>query len=168
MATPTAAEKKRKQLERLVEGKRSVSGPGLHVYRFLAEHFAATDVQFVDLSIDWERTTVHSRSGRIFLVTATAVGFIDYDGAPDEPGLQAAQDPGRTTVTLYAKAGAGVKSLQWSDRNLTGPTAAGAVGPWLDAKSITVHGTGWSVDLPSERTADGDGYFDRLRSALEL
>jgi hypothetical protein len=159
-----------KQLLRRVEGKQSVNGPGLAVYTALARHIVPTTVRFADLGVDWERTTPESRSGRILVVTDSAVIFVDYDNiaGSDAPGAVEA-GAGRLDVTWHSKAAEPVESIRWAARRLdAGDDGSSVRTSWLDARSITVTGRGWSIELPSERTADADDYVSRLTTAMGL
>jgi hypothetical protein len=169
-ATNSRPDRKPKQLLRRVEGKQSVNGPGLPVYTALAKHIVPTAVSFADLSVDWERTTPQSRWGRIFLVTETAIIFADYENASETVAAGDVEgEAGRINLSWYSKAAAPAESIRWNARRIDASDDGAQVRPsWLDARSVVVSGRGWSIELPSERTADADDYVARLTSALGL
>lgn len=163
-------------LESVIEAGRppgsSTYGPGAYLYWFLAHHVSAKDVLFADLLADRDRTTGDSRTGRIFLITSSAVILVAYQNAAAERTGDPQQDFGTATVTFHAKTDDAVRSVTWSNRSLyiahgqdtlpgRSKTAA------LERESISVVGREWTVKLPSERFyGDVDKYFAELRCAL--
>ena len=163
-------------LQRVIEGDRpsgATVGPGGFLYWALAHHISASDVAFADIYADPAATTKEARTGRIFLLTQSAVMFVDYLNATDEqPARADVPDFGSMTLTLHPLNALTVQRVEWKDRplwiRLERYGGARLEGVRVAPRSIAVAGQGWSIDLPLEPVEEGDAYFARLRAVLRL
>ena len=145
-------------------------GPGRYFYWYLAHHMAANDVLFADVGPDRDRTDHTTRCGRLFVVTSRWFWVIDYSGAIDEPdGTN--QGFGTANLAMYPREPGAITSVEWPERDLripSPPTGATQPGIRIDARTITLAGKGWTVQLPGESLYGADDHFARLRAALEV
>ena len=134
--------------------------PGGYVFLFLARYTDADSILFSD----WASTPdskYNSRSGRIFVVTAKAIIFVDFENAIDESHGNPTY--GTASVQLYGRTAGDIINVRWNHRILYPENVK------VEPNTIAVTAPTWSIGLPlRRRDADSEAYFGRLLSALNL
>lgn len=149
---------------------RRPAGPGFNVAWALNKHgLTPDDLLFADV-LPEDSDDNDFRSGRIFLVTSSAVIVAEYKHAPGDSDWRTAtaEDSGTLSVSYFSRKASPVRALRWLDRSLELPKDGVRESKLLRKGAISVTGDGWEVQLPGYDTDLGDEYFVSLRDALLL
>jgi hypothetical protein len=165
MSPPAGDAAAQDQIQKIIETREEWVGnhtPGPYLYWLLAQHVRPEDIVFSD----WYCTPdsqFASRTGRIFVVTARAVVFVDFENAVEEETGDPRQGFGDATITWHARVPTQPLTVTWDKRNLYAKSVR------IEAGAISVDADSWSVSLPfSKRTKGADTYFSNLLAVFGL